>query len=133
MLLCTSYLWQSTDEKLELILGKWSSIWMNILNDIAWNLNWIELKFRFNGIEFKFLNQFLNQFLNWISVHCGWGSMQDRIYPLIEITLYKFAKTTMGQIPTDRVNVKLDSIQGSSITKANCFHQYNSSQYHNSS
>ncbi len=129
MLLCTSYLWQSTDEKLELILGKWSSIWMNILKDIAWNLNRIELKFRFNGIKFKFLNQFLN----WISMHHGWGSMQDRIYPLIEITLYKCAKTTMGQKPTDRVNVKLDSIQGSSITKTICFHQYNSSQCHNSS
>jgi hypothetical protein len=42
----------SIDEKNELILWKLSSIWMKILNDIAFNLNWIE--FRFYSIGFKY-------------------------------------------------------------------------------
>jgi hypothetical protein len=47
-------------EKKKQNISKLSSIWMKILNDIAYNLNWILIwlnsKFEINQIELKFLN-----------------------------------------------------------------------------
>jgi hypothetical protein len=46
---CYAILWQSKNEKNELILWKLNSIQMKLLNDIAFNLNWIQiLKFDSN-------------------------------------------------------------------------------------
>jgi hypothetical protein len=51
------YYWWIIDEKNELILWKLSVIWIKILNNIAYNLNWIR-KFKFilntlNGIQIQ--------------------------------------------------------------------------------
>jgi hypothetical protein len=40
-------------EKNELILWKWSSIWIKILNDAAYNLNWVKFDFNWNSIQFN--------------------------------------------------------------------------------
>jgi hypothetical protein len=40
-------------EKNEMILWIWSSIWIKILNDAAYNLNWIKFDLNWNSIQFN--------------------------------------------------------------------------------
>jgi len=51
----------------KLILWKWSSIWIKILNDAAYNLNWIKFGFNWNSIQFRFdwiLFKYIEFYLN---------------------------------------------------------------------
>jgi hypothetical protein len=51
------YQWWSIDvKKKKMILWKLSCIWMKIWNDIACNLNWIEIQFNTYLIEFELSN-----------------------------------------------------------------------------
>jgi hypothetical protein len=61
--------------KSELILGKLSSIWMKILNDIGCDMTWIEMRFNSNSIEFRF-NWILIQIANtWYEIQISLNSM----------------------------------------------------------
>jgi hypothetical protein len=47
----SSMLQQTSSDQLIMYWKKWTFIWMKILNDIAWNLNWIEFKLVWKSIQ----------------------------------------------------------------------------------